>query len=91
MNKQELISAIAENANLTKKDAEAALSAFVSAVEGALVKGDKVQLVGFGSFEVRERAAREGRNPLTGEKMSIAAAKVPAFKAGKALKDLINK
>ncbi|MBE7028457.1 MAG: HU family DNA-binding protein [Ruminococcaceae bacterium] len=91
MNKQELISAIAEKANLSKKDADAALSAFVGAVEGALKKGDKVQLVGFGSFEVRERAARTGRNPQTGAEMKIAAAKVPTFKAGKALKDLINK
>ena len=91
MNKQELISAIAEKANLSKKDAEAALNAFVSTVEAALVKGDKVQLVGFGGFEVRERAARTGRNPQTGAEMKIAAAKVPAFKAGKALKDLINK
>ncbi len=91
MNKQELISAMAEKANLSKKDAEAALNAFVSAVEGALVKGDKVQLVGFGGFEVRERAARTGRNPQTGAEMKIKAAKVPAFKAGKALKDLINK
>ncbi len=91
MNKQDLISAIAEKANLSKKDAEAALGAFVGAVEGALKKGDKVQLVGFGSFEVRERAARVGRNPQTGAEMKIAAAKVPTFKAGKALKDLINK
>ncbi|MBR5613795.1 MAG: HU family DNA-binding protein [Clostridia bacterium] len=91
MNKQELISVMAEKANLSKKDAEAALNAFVCAVEGALVKGDKVQLVGFGGFEVRERAARTGRNPQTGAEMKIAAAKVPAFKAGKALKDLINK
>ncbi len=91
MNKQELISAMAEKANLSKKDAEAALNAFVAAVEGALVKGDKVQLVGFGGFEVRERAARTGRNPQTGAEMKIDAAKVPAFKAGKALKDLINK
>ncbi len=91
MNKQELISAIAEKANLTKKDAEAALAAFVGTVEGALKKGDKVQLVGFGSFEVRARAARVGRNPQTGAEMKIAAAKVPTFKAGKALKDLINK
>ena len=73
MNKQELISAIAENANLTKKDAEAALTAFISAVEDALKKGDKVQLVGFGSFEVRERAARTGRNPQSGKTMKIAA------------------
>lgn len=91
MNKQELISAMAEKANLSKKDAEAALNAFVASVEGALSKGDKVQLVGFGSFEVRDRAARTGRNPQTGAEMKIAAAKVPAFKAGKALKDLINK
>ncbi len=91
MNKTELIAAMAEKANLSKKDAEAALNAFVCAVEGALAKGDKVQLVGFGGFEVRERAARTGRNPQTGAEMKIAAAKVPAFKAGKALKDLINK
>ncbi len=91
MNKQELISAIAEKAGLSKKDSEAALNAFVATVEAALVKGDKVQLVGFGGFEVRERAARTGRNPQTGAEMKIAAAKVPAFKAGKALKDLINK
>ena len=91
MNKQELISAMAEKANLSKKDTEAALNAFVSSVEEALVKGDKVQLVGFGGFEVRERAARTGRNPQTGAEMKIDAAKVPAFKAGKALKDLINK
>ncbi|MDO5310298.1 MAG: HU family DNA-binding protein [Clostridia bacterium] len=90
MNKQELISAIAENANLTKKDAEAALTAFIGAVEDALKKGDKVQLVGFGSFEVRERAARTGRNPQSGEEMKIEAAKVPAFKAGRGLKDLVN-
>lgn len=90
MNKQELISAIAENANLTKKDAEAALAAFIGAVEDALKKGDKVQLVGFGSFEVRERAARTGRNPQTGKEMEIEAAKVPAFKAGRGLKELVN-
>ena len=91
MNKQELISAMAENANLSKKDAEAALNAFIAAVEGALAKGDKVQLVGFGGFEVRERAARTGRNPQTGAEMKIDAAKVPAFKAGSAFKALINK
>ena len=72
-------------------DAEAALAAFTGAVEDALKAGDKVQLVGFGSFEVRERAARTGRNPQTGAEMKIAAAKVPTFKAGKALKELINK
>lgn len=91
MNKQELISAMAEKANLSKKDAEAALNAFVSSVEEALVKGDKVQLIGFGGFEVRTRAARTGRNPQTGAEMKIEAAKVPAFKAGSALKALINK
>lgn len=90
MNKQELISAIAENANLTKKDAEAALAAFIGVVEDTLKKGEKVQLVGFGSFEVRERAARTGRNPHSGEEMKIEAAKVPAFKAGRSLKDLVN-
>ncbi len=91
MNKQELIAVMAEKANLSKKDAEAALNAFVCAVEGALAKGDKVQLVGFGGFEVRERAARTGRNPQTGAEMKIDAAKVPAFKAGRAFKELINK
>ncbi len=90
MNKQELISKVADKANLSKKDAEAAIAAFVCAVEGALKKGDKVQLVGFGSFEVRKRAARTGRNPQTGADMKIPAAKVPAFKAGKAFKDLVN-
>ena len=77
MNKQELISAMAEKANLSKKDAEAALNAFVGTVEAALVKGEKVLLVGFGGFEVRERAAREGKNPRTGEKIKIAACKTP--------------
>ncbi|MBQ7960037.1 MAG: HU family DNA-binding protein [Clostridia bacterium] len=91
MNKQELIAVMAENANLSKKDAEAALNAFVGAVEDALAKGDKVQLVGFDGFEVRERAARTGRNPQTGAEMKIDAAKVPAFKAGRAFKELINK
>lgn len=90
MNKQELISVMAENAGLSKKDAEAALKAFVGAVECALVKGDKVSLIGFGTFEVRERAARTGRNPQTGAEMKIAAAKVPAFKAGRALKGKLN-
>ncbi len=91
MNKQELIAAMAEKTNLSKKDAESALNAFVSTVEETLAKGDKIQLVGFGGFEVRTRAARTGRNPQTGAEMKIAAAKVPAFKAGKALKDLVNK
>lgn len=91
MNKQELVSAIADKANLSKKDAEAALTAFISSVEDALKNGEKVQLVGFGNFEVRERAARVGRNPQTGEEMKIAAAKVPTFKAGSVLKTLVNK
>ncbi len=91
MNKQELVTAIAEKANLSKKDAEAALAAFIASVEDALKKGEKVQLVGFGNFEVRERAARVGRNPQTGEEMKIAAAKVPTFKAGSVLKTLVNK
>ncbi len=90
MNKQELLSAISEKSGLTKKDSEAALAAFIETVQESLKKGDKVQLIGFGSFEVRERAARSGKNPLTGEPMNIPAAKVPAFKAGRALKDLVN-
>lgn len=90
MNKQELIAAVAAQAELSKKDAEAAIGALIDTIEGALKKGDKVQLVGFGSFEVRERAARTGRNPQTGAEMKIAAAKVPTFKAGKAFKDLVN-
>ena len=90
MNKQELLSAISEKSGLTKKDSEAALAAFIETVQESLKKGDKVQLIGFGSFEVRERAARSSKNPLTGEPMDIPAAKVPAFKAGRALKDLVN-
>lgn len=90
MNKTELIAAVAENAGLTKKDAENALKAFVSVVGDELKNGGKVQLVGFGTFEVSERAEREGRNPQTGETMKIAASKAPKFKAGKALKDKIN-
>ncbi len=91
MTKTELISAVAEKANLTKKDADKAVSAVIEAVTDALAKGDKVQLVGFGTFEVRERAAKEGINPATKQKMNIPAKKVPAFKAGKALKDVIAK
>ncbi|MBR1802496.1 MAG: HU family DNA-binding protein [Clostridia bacterium] len=91
MNKSELIAAIATKTGATKKDAEAALNAFVSTVTESLVKGDKVQLVGFGSFEVRKRAARKGRNPQTKEEIKIPASKAPVFKAGKALKDLVNK
>ena len=90
MNKHELISAIAQGAELTKKDAENALAAAVKAISNALAEGDKVQIVGFGTFEIRERAARTGKNPRTGEMIDIAASKVPAFKAGKALKDLVN-
>ena len=88
MNKTEFISAIAEKAELSKKDAEKALKAFTDVVEEELKKGEKIQLVGFGTFEVSERAAREGRNPQTGEK--IEASKSPKFKAGKALKDAVN-
>ena len=91
MNKSELISAMAAKTGATKKDAEAALNAFTSVVTDTLVKGEKVQLVGFGSFEVRKRAARKGRNPQTKEEIKIPASKAPVFKAGKALKDLVNK
>ena len=91
MNKSELIAAVAEQAGLSKKDAEKAVNAVVAAVTDALVEGDKVQLVGFGTFEVRTREARTGKNPRTGEVIEIAASKVPAFKAGKALKDAVNK
>ncbi len=91
MNKSELIAAIAAKTGETKKDAEATLNAFIDVVTNALVKGDKVQLVGFGSFEVRKRAARKGRNPQTKEEIKIPASKAPVFKAGKALKELVNK
>ena len=91
MNKTELIAAVAEKAELSKKDAEKAVKAFTDAVAEELVKGGKVQLVGFGAFEVAERAAREGRNPKTGNAMPIPASKTPKFKAGKALKDEVNK
>ena len=90
MNKTELIAAIAEKAELSKKDSEKALKAFVDVVAEELKKDHKVQLVGFGTFEVSERSARTGRNPQTGEEMEIAACKAPKFKAGKALKDAIN-
>lgn len=90
MNKTELVAAIAESAEISKKDSEKALKAFIDVVSDQLKKGDKVQLVGFGTFEVSERAAREGRNPQTGETMKIAASKAPKFKAGKALKDMVN-
>ena len=91
MNKTELIAAIAAKTGETKKDAEATLNAFVNVVSETLAKGDKVQLVGFGSFEVRKRAARKGRNPQTKEEIKIPASKAPVFKAGKDLKDLVNK
>ena len=90
MNKTELVAAMADQAGLSKKDAEAAVKAFTDVVAEALKAGDKIQLVGFGTFEVSERAAREGRNPQTGKTMSIPASKAPKFKAGKALKDSIN-
>ena len=90
MNKTELVAAMAEQADMTKKDAEKALTAFTEVVAKELRNGGKIQLVGFGTFEVAERAAREGRNPATGETMQIEAGKAPKFKAGKALKDMIN-
>jgi len=90
MNKTELVSAIAAKTELSKKDSEKALKAFVDVVTEQLKAGDKIQLVGFGTFEVSERAAREGRNPQTGKTMKIKACKAPKFKAGKALKDAVN-
>ena len=90
MNRVELIDAIAKDTNLSKKDVDAVIKSFIEVVTGELKDGGKVQLVGFGTFEVGERAEREGRNPLTGEAMTIKAAKVPKFKAGKALKDAVN-
>ena len=89
-NKQELIAKVAESADLTKKDAEKSVNAFFASVSEFLAKGEKVQLIGFGTFETRERAAREGRNPQTGDSIKIAATTVPAFKAGKALKDAVK-
>ena len=90
MNKTELVAAVAEQADISKKDAEKVLKAFVDVVTEEMKKGEKVQLVGFGTFEVSERAAREGRNPQTGKTMKIEACKAPKFKAGKALKDALN-
>ena len=90
MNKTELVAAIADKAELSKKDSEKALKAFIDVVSAELKKEHKVQLVGFGTFEVTKRAAREGRNPQTGASMTIAASKAPKFKAGKALKDMLN-
>ena len=90
MNKTEFIAAVAEKAGISKKDAEKAVKAFTDVVSEELVNGGKIQLVGFGTFEVSERPAREGRNPRTGETMTIAATKTPKFKVGKALKDMVN-
>jgi len=90
MNKSELIAKVAETSELSKKDALKAVEAVFEAITGALQGGDKVQLVGFGNFEVRERSARKGRNPQTGQEIDIAASKVPSFKPGKALKDVIQ-
>ena len=90
MNKTELVAAIAAKAEVSKKDAENMLNAFIETVQDAVKADDKVQLVGFGTFESRARAAREGKNPQTGEKIKIAACKVPVFKAGKAFKDMVK-
>ena len=90
MNKSELISALSEKAGLSRKDAEKVLNAFVESVSGSLSAGEKVQLIGFGTFDVKSRPARTARNPRTGEELTIAASKAPAFKAGKALKDKVN-
>lgn len=91
MNKSELIASISEKSSLTKKDAEAALKGFIQSVEETLEQGDKVQLVGFGTFETRKRAARVGRNPRTKEEINIPESTVPVFKAGKEFKDKVNK
>ncbi len=90
MNKTELINSVAEAAGLTKKDATKAVESVFETIQSTLANGEKVQLIGFGNFEVRERAARKGRNPQSGEEIDIAASKVPAFKAGKALKDAVK-
>lgn len=90
MNKTELVAAMAKETQLSKKDVEAVLKSFIDVVSSELQKGEKIQLVGFGTFEVSKRAEREGRNPQTGETMKISASKSPRFKAGKALKDLVN-
>ena len=90
VNKTELVAAMAENSGLSKKDAEKALNAFIESVENAVKSGDKVSLIGFGTFEARERAARTGKNPRTGEAIKIEACKIPAFKAGKAFKDIVK-
>lgn len=90
MNKSELVAAVAQSAELSKKDADKAVAAVFESISKALADGEKVQLIGFGTFEVRRREARTGKNPRTGEVLEIAAANVPAFKAGKALKDAVN-
>src|SRR5699024_87876 len=90
MNKTDLINAVSDKADLTKKESGAAVDAVFESIQDSLKKGEKVQLIGFGNFEVRERAARKGRNPQSGEEIEIAASKVPAFKAGKALKDAVK-
>ena len=90
MNKTDLVNAVAADTGLTKKDAEKAVAAVLDGITAALKKGDKVQLVGFGTFEVRNRAAKQGHNPRTGEPMTVPASKLPAFKAGKALKDAVK-
>ncbi|MFD1928135.1 HU family DNA-binding protein [Sporosarcina siberiensis] len=90
MNKSELINSVAEAAGLSKKDGTKAVEAVFETIQSTLAKGEKVQVIGFGTFEVRERAARKGRNPQSGEEIDIAASKVPAFKAGKALKDAVK-
>lgn len=90
MNKSDLIAAVAAKTGETKKNAEASINAMIDVIAETLASGDKIQLVGFGSFEVRQRAARKGRNPQTGKEMKIAAKKAPIFKAGKALKDAVN-
>jgi len=90
VNKTDLVNSVAETAELSKKDATKAVDAVFESIQAALAKGDKVQLIGFGNFEIRERAARKGRNPQTGEEIEIAASKVPAFKPGKALKDAVK-
>lgn len=91
MSKSDFISKVADKSELTKKDAGAAIDAFLAVIEESLVAGESVSFVGFGSFEVRDRAARKGRNPQTGEEIEIAAAKMPAFKPGKSLKEAVNK
>ena len=91
MNKSALVAALAEKTQLSKKDAEKALAGFIDVVTESMAKGDKVQLIGFGTFDVKERPARTARNPRTGEELKIKASKAPAFKAGKALKDKVNK